>query len=118
MSRVTAGGSGDQALTQLCHDFVKQVYKPARGDSQVLLSTGNTDAWAKVVQLLCEPGEHILVEQVVYPSAQHFYIPMGCKGVPIKMDGDGILPEALEKILEEWDKSHPDIKRPHVYVDN
>lgn len=110
----TAGGTGDAHMTKICYDFVKNVYKPARSDFQVLLSTGSTDAWAKTVQLLCNPGEHILVEQFVYPSAQSFYIPMGCKGVPIDMDGDGMIPSALEDILENWDTSHPGVKRPHV----
>lgn len=109
-----AGGTGDAHLTKLCRDFVDQVYKPARNDFEVLLSCGSTDAWAKVVQLLCEPGEHILVEKFVYPSAQAFYIPMGCKGVPIDMDGDGIIPSALETLLENWEVTHPGTKRPHV----
>jgi aromatic amino acid aminotransferase I len=90
------------------------VYKPARDDFQLLLSSGSTDAWAKVVQLLCEPGDYILVEQFVYPSAQHVYIPMGCKGVPVSMDGDGLIPEALEETLEAWESTHPNVKRPHV----
>ena len=80
----------------------------------MLLSSGSTDAWAKAVQLLCEPGEHILVEQFMYSSAQSFYIPMGCKGVPIDMDGEGMIPSALEDVLENWDTAHPDVKRPHV----
>lgn len=100
----------------MCRDFVKEVYKPRRTDFEVILSCGNTDAWAKTVQLLCEPGEHILVEQFVYPSAQHFYIPMGCKGVPVDMDGDGIIPESLEETLKHWEISHPGERRPHVYV--
>lgn len=109
-----AGGTGDANLTNFCHAFVKEVYKPARDDFQVLLSSGSTDAWAKVVQLLCEPGEHILVEQFVYPSAQSFYIPMGCKGVPIAMDGEGMIPSALEDVLKNWESAHPGVGRPHV----
>ena len=77
---------------------------------------GNTDAWAKVVSLLCEPGEHVLVEEFVYPSAQHFYIPLGCKGVPIAMDGDGLIPAALDDILRTWEETHPGARPPHVCV--
>lgn len=77
---------------------------------------GNTDAWAKVVSLLCEPGEHVLVEEFVYPSAQHFYIPLGCKGVPIAMDGDGLIPASLDDILTTWEETHPGARKPHVCV--
>jgi len=107
-------GTGDVELTKFCYDFVKTVFKPARNDFQVLLNAGNTDAWAKVVQLLCEPGEYILVEEFVYPSAQHFYIPLGCKGVPIAMDGDGLIPEKMEDILDSWEQTYPGQRKPHV----
>jgi aromatic amino acid aminotransferase I len=81
-----------------------------------LLHGGNTDAWCKVVRLLCEPGDTILCEEHTYPSAQALWIPMGCKAAPIKMDSKGISVESLEKTLSDWPKTGAGGKRPHLYV--
>ena len=111
---IPAGGSGDATLTKICYDFTKQVFTPAREDFQVLLHGGNTVGWAIVMQTLCEPGEYVLVEQFVYPSAQAFFIPMGCKAAPVQIDGDGMIPESLDEIMTNWNRDHPGVKKPHV----
>jgi aromatic amino acid aminotransferase I / 2-aminoadipate transaminase len=80
----------------------------------VLLHPGNTNAWSKVVGLLCEKNDYILCESYTYPSAQALWIPSGCHAVPIAMDGEGIIPSALEAIMAGWDAAHPGVKPPHV----
>jgi hypothetical protein len=62
------------------------VFQPASLDFEILMNSGNTDGWCKVVRMLCEPGDFILVEQYTYSSSQARWIPMGCIGVPIKSD--------------------------------
>ncbi|KAK7451732.1 hypothetical protein VKT23_012412 [Stygiomarasmius scandens] len=106
--------TGSKSLSAFLYDFVKRVLQPAYSDYEILLHFGNTDAWNKVVNLLCEPGDYILVEEYTYPSAQAVWAPMGCRGVPISMDKDGILPEALGRVLGEWEQVHPGTKRPHL----
>ncbi len=43
---------GSSHLVEFLTDFTKKVYEAASDDVRVLLSTGNTDAWAKVTSLL------------------------------------------------------------------
>jgi len=88
--------------------------RPGYANWQVLLNSGSTDGWSKVVNLLCEPGDYIIVEEHTFPSAQALWAPIGCKGVAVKMDKDGMIPEDLERIMENWATSHPGIKRPHL----
>lgn len=80
------------------------------------MNCGNTDAWCKVVRLLCEPGDFILCEQYTYPSAQALWIPMGCTAAPVKIDSRGLIPSDLESILGSWEELHPGTKRPHLYA--
>jgi aromatic amino acid aminotransferase I len=90
------------------------VFQPASLDFEILMNSGNTDGWCKVVRMLCEPGDFILVEQYTYPSSQAMWIPMGCIGVPIKSDSQGMEPGDLERVLASWEETHPGLKRPHL----
>ncbi|KAH8593854.1 pyridoxal phosphate-dependent transferase [Bisporella sp. PMI_857] len=107
-------GSGDASLVKWAHDFTKKVFKPAYGDWEILLHNGNTDGWAKIVRLLCEPGDYILTERHTFSSSQSVWIPMGIRAVPIDQDGRGLIPEALDAALANWEAEHPGIRRPHL----
>lgn len=104
------------ALRNWLHKFTQTVFEPASPSFEILLNSGNTDAWCKIVRLLCEPGDFIICEQHTYPSAQALWIPMGCQAVPVKMDSDGLLPQDLASLLESWDVTHPGTTRPHLYA--
>ncbi|KAF5341467.1 hypothetical protein D9758_013944 [Tetrapyrgos nigripes] len=107
-------GRGSPALTSLFRDFTSKFMRPGYADWDLLLNSGSTDGWNKVVGLLCEYGDYIIVEEHTFPSSQSLWAPMGCKGVPIKMDKDGMIPEDLERVLDKWDETHPGVKRPHL----
>lgn len=109
----TGTGAGNRELLAIARDLTDRVHKPLyRYDC--LLHPGNTNAWAKVVGLLCEQGDSILVEEFTYPSAQAFWIPLGMKGVPVRADAEGMTAEHLDRILSDWDDTKG--RRPHVYV--
>ncbi|CAI6068372.1 unnamed protein product [Clonostachys chloroleuca] len=105
---------GNDTLRNWCLDFTANILRPAYNDFEVLLHPGNTNAWSKVVALLCEEGEHILCEAVTYPSAQALWIPEGYFAAPVAMDGQGIRDDALEDVLSTWEETHPGKRRPHV----
>lgn len=97
----------------LARALTDRVHKPLyRYDC--LLHPGNTNAWAKVVELLCETGDSILVEEFTYPSAQAYWIPMGMKGVPVRADAEGMSAENLEGILAGWQGGARAGRRPRV----
>jgi aromatic amino acid aminotransferase I len=75
---------------------------------------GATDGWHKVIELLCNPGDPILVEAWTYPSAIESGWPMGVRPVPVPIDADGLVPEGLEKVLSEWNEEERGCKRPRV----
>lgn len=113
---VTGPSSGSPALASFIREFTIRVMKPGYADFSILLHSGSTDGWNKVVNILCEFGDYILVEEHTYPSSQAVWAPMGCRGVPIAIDKDGIVPESLEAVLMDWERVHPGEKRPHLYV--
>jgi len=96
------------------HKFTRDVYAPAYANYEVLLHEGNTAGWAKLCRLLLDPGDYVIVEEFSFPSSFGPWVPEGCKGVPIKMDEHGMRADDLERVLSEWDTTHPSERRPHV----
>ncbi|KAI8237563.1 Aromatic amino acid aminotransferase [Colletotrichum sp. SAR 10_86] len=110
-----AGGSGagNRQLVELAKELTETVHAPPC-DYECLLHPGNTNAWAKVVGLLCEENDFVLVEEFTYPSAQALWIPLGIKAVPIPADADGILSQDLRSTLQNWDEEKRGGPRPRV----
>lgn len=52
--------------------FTEEVHQPAYRDYDILMSTGNTAAWANVVSLLCDNGAYILCEEHVSSTLPAF----------------------------------------------
>ena len=109
-----SGGAGEASLTQWARDFTLGHFEPAYNNFDVLLHGGNTDAWKKVVGLLCEPEDYILCEEHTYPSAQALWAPLGCRASPVAMDARGLRADALDEIMSSWTTTHGEKPKPHV----
>ncbi|TDZ37361.1 Aromatic amino acid aminotransferase [Colletotrichum spinosum] len=106
-------GAGNRQLIDLAKELTTEVHRPPC-EFECLLHPGNTNAWAKVVGLLCEDSDFVIVEEFTYPSAQALWIPLGIKAVPFPADTEGILTSSLRKTLLDWDEKERGAKRPHV----
>ncbi|KAF3797529.1 Aromatic amino acid aminotransferase C56E4.03 [Colletotrichum gloeosporioides] len=106
-------GAGNRQLVELARELTETVHAPPC-DYECLLHPGNTNAWAKIVGLLCEENDLVLVEEFTYPSAQALWIPLGIKAVPIPADADGILAQDLRSTLQNWDAEKRGGPRPRV----
>lgn len=111
----TGSGAGNRQLIELAKDLTEKVHAPPC-DYECLLHPGNTNAWAKIVGLLCEENDFVLVEEFTYPSAQALWIPLGIKAVPIPADADGLLAQHLRFTLQNWDEEKRGGPRPKLYV--
>ncbi|GKZ85804.1 hypothetical protein AnigIFM56816_011775 [Aspergillus niger] len=107
-------GTGNAQLRAWCREFTQRVHRPAYADWNVLLHPGNTNAWSKVVSLLCETDDYILCETYTYPSAQAFWIPLGIKAAPVASDAEGMRADTLAQTLRDWEDTHPGTRRPRV----
>ncbi|KAG5637783.1 hypothetical protein H0H81_003284 [Sphagnurus paluster] len=104
--------SGVPALQSLLEEITMKVYQPAYSNYATLVHTGNTDAWAKVVLTLCNPGDGVLACEWTYPSALYMMLPHGIKPVPVPMDGQGMKVESLRTLLSQWDDKSRGMPRP------
>lgn len=108
-----SGAAGFKPLAEMCKALTAAVQPPAYSDWDVLINCGSTDAWQKIVTLLCERGETVVTDEQIYPSAQAAFIPEGVKCLPIPVDDQGMRPDALSAALDAWDTATQG-PRPHV----
>ncbi|KAG0075206.1 hypothetical protein BGZ93_007099 [Podila epicladia] len=109
-------GTGIKALREFCKEHVATMHAPKYQDWDVVLSAGNTDAFAKAISMICNRGDFIFVEEWTYPTALETLEPLGIGHVPVKMDGEGMSAVALKELLDNWG-STPDqagVAKPRV----
>ncbi|KAK6906722.1 hypothetical protein I203_100709 [Kwoniella mangroviensis CBS 8507] len=83
-------------------------------DSSIYITLGNTDGVSKVFQLLVEPDvDTVLTEEYSFASSLNAARAKGARLSPIKVDGEGLVPEDLEKVLSTWDERVRG-RKPHV----
>ncbi|KAI9148821.1 Aromatic amino acid aminotransferase [Paramyrothecium foliicola] len=110
---VLGSGAGNKKLLDLCKELTEKVHAPPC-EYECLLHPGNTNAWSKVVGLLCEHDDFVLVEEFTYPSAQALWIPLGVKAVPVAADAQGIRSNDLRSLLTGWDETARGSRRPRI----
>lgn len=70
--------------------------------SEVLLSNGSLHGLASIISILVPPGEVLLTEQLTYTGLKFVVAPMHVRMQGIAMDGEGLIPEALEEACRRW----------------
>ncbi|KAF9933462.1 hypothetical protein BGZ67_004286 [Mortierella alpina] len=95
-------GTGIKSLREFCKEHVNQMHRPQYQDWDVILSAGNTDAFAKAVAMVCNRGDTVLVEEWTYPTALELLEPFGIGHCPVSMDGEGMSAVALKNVLDSW----------------
>lgn len=61
---------------------------------------------SKVFQLFVEPDvSNVLAEEFTFASSLNSGRSKGAKFYPIKVDGDGLIPEDLDRVLSTWDEA-------------
>eukprot|EP01089_Gocevia_fonbrunei_P004349 TRINITY_DN14365_c0_g1_i1.p1 TRINITY_DN14365_c0_g1~~TRINITY_DN14365_c0_g1_i1.p1 ORF type:complete len:478 (+),score=121.17 TRINITY_DN14365_c0_g1_i1:93-1436(+) len=103
-----------QNLQALIH---KPVYPfsatdPLSWDVQVI--SGSQEGLAKIASALLSENDSVLVESAVYSSMKNILEPLGVRLIPMPIDGDGIIPEELKKILQKEKQDLQDGKVPRL----
>ncbi len=68
---------------------------------RVTLTNGTQHGLLVAMMAITRPGDTVLVEQLTYPGIIHIGAQLGLKLVPVSMDDEGMLPDALETAIQE-----------------
>ncbi len=77
------------------------------GEESVLVTSGGLEALNLVAMALLEPGSPVLVGAPSYLAALHVFASHGCRMLSVPVDGEGLVPEALQEVLERSDPVDP-----------
>ena len=66
-----------------------------------IITNGSQEAIYIAAQLLIKQGDHVAIEDPGYPTAVATFASLGAKILPIPVDSNGIVPEALEKLVKK-----------------
>lgn len=94
------GGQGMEALRErLVEVMAAEGVQTSAED--LVVTTGGQQALDLVAKLFCDPGDVILAEGPSYVGALGAFASYQAEVVHVPMDGEGVLPEALESALEQ-----------------
>ena len=88
-------GQGDVHLREQILDVMEPVGVTAHPDD-IVVTTGSQMALDLVTRVFCDPGDVVLVEAPSYVGALGVFASYQCDVVHVSMDGEGLVPAALE----------------------
>ena len=88
-------GQGDVRLREQILDVMEPVGVTAHPDD-IVVTTGSQMALDLVTRVFCDPGDVVLVEAPSYVGALGVFASYQCDVVHVSMDGEGLVPAALE----------------------
>ena len=68
---------------------------------RILVTHGSQEGTFLTAQLLLRPGDKVAVDELGFPPAWDAFRAAGADLVPVRLDGHGMVPEALEAALSE-----------------
>jgi DNA-binding transcriptional MocR family regulator len=67
--------------------------------SQIALTSGAQHGLLAILATVARPGDSVLVEPLTYPTVQPIARQLGLRLQPLEADGDGILPDSLDRAV-------------------
>jgi len=98
-SRPPGSDYGDPAGDTMLREAIAGYLRPARSlnvaSDNVVITAGASQAVALLAKLLIRPGDAAAIENPGYPLARHALMAAGARIVPIQVDADGLIVDAL-----------------------
>ncbi|KAF2112248.1 pyridoxal phosphate-dependent transferase, partial [Lophiotrema nucula] len=98
-----SSATGSPQILRFITEHVEMMHSPQYSDWETIMTCGSTSATDLAFRIFCDCDDWILVEERTYPGTVCAARNQGLKMVGVKMDGQGLMPEDLERILDGWD---------------
>lgn len=101
-------GNGSAQMTRFVTEHIELLGAPPYADWGVCLTIGSTGALEQILRMLCDGpgrGDCVLTEEFSFSTALETAVPLQVTTVGVRMDGEGLIPEAMDEILSQWDSA-------------
>ncbi|KAJ5643293.1 Aromatic amino acid aminotransferase [Penicillium longicatenatum] len=106
--------TGAPQLLRFVTEHTELIHNPPYADWQCTLTAGSTYAWDTALRLFTERGDYIMMEEYTFASAAETAWPLGLKALALPIDEEGIVPEAMDELLSNWDVKARGARKPYV----
>lgn len=104
--------AGSPQMVRFLTEHMEMLHQPPYDNWETSLTCGTTSAIEIVLRMLCNPGEVILAEKYTYSGTITAAEGLGFSIQGIEMDDEGLVPEHLDEVLDNWDCNRG--RKPHV----
>ncbi|KAI3323536.1 PLP-dependent transferase [Xylariaceae sp. AK1471] len=107
---------GSAQLLRWVTEHTELVSRPPYADWQCSLTIGSTGVLDTALRMFCDRnrGDSVLTEEYSFSTALETMAPLGVKVFGVRIDEQGLLPKSLDEILNNWDESVRDARKPTV----
>lgn len=107
--------TGSAQMLRLVTELTEVLYAPPCADWACAQTTGSTGAIETAARMFLDKarGDRVLMEEYTFSTAQETMEALGIGAVGVRMDGGGLVPSELRKVLEGWDEAEMG-RKPHV----
>ncbi|KAH7124002.1 aromatic amino acid aminotransferase 1 [Dendryphion nanum] len=107
-------GSGSAQLLRWITEHTELVHSPPYQDWSCTMSIGSSSALDMSIRMLSRPGDMMLSEEYTFSAAVETAIPLGVRMAGVPVDAEGLLPDAMDDILSNWDVNVRGSRKPHL----
>ncbi|KAF2750894.1 PLP-dependent transferase [Sporormia fimetaria CBS 119925] len=107
-------GTGAAQLLRWITEHTEMVHNPPYQDWRCTMSIGSTSGLDMALRMLSRPGDMMLSEDYTFAAAVECALPLGVRMCGVPMDSEGILPDAMDEILTNWDVADRGARKPHL----
>lgn len=108
--------TGSAQMIRFLTEHTEIVTKPPYADWAVCQTIGSTGALEQALRMFCDKdrGDAVLTEDFSFSTALETIAPLGIKAFGCKIDDEGLIPEAMDEMLSNWDANSRGSRKPHV----
>lgn len=112
--------AGFPELLELTRQIITRINKPKYDMWDTLLTCGTSDSLAKICDMLIDDNSTMLMEEFTFTPVLHNLQYSGGKHIPLKLNvtsdqsKQGIDPEYMSDLLDNFDKKYPGLQKPKV----
>ncbi|ENH60581.1 aromatic amino acid aminotransferase I [Fusarium oxysporum f. sp. raphani 54005] len=108
--------TGSPQMMRYLTEHTEIVYNPPYADWKVCQTIGSTGALEEALRMFCDKdrGDSILTEDFSFSTALETVGPLGVKAFGVAIDEEGLVPEAMDELLSNWDAKERGSRKPHV----
>ncbi|KAG5988747.1 hypothetical protein E4U43_004636 [Claviceps pusilla] len=108
--------TGSAQMMRFLTEHTEIICQPPYADWRICQTIGSTGALEQILRMFCDKdrSDSVLTEDFSFSTALETIHPLGIKVFGSPIDDEGLVPDAMDHILTNWDATSRGARKPHV----